>query len=158
MVLKSEKGAAMVMVILVGLVATVLGTSLFHVSKTNAAHVQRNADQIQANYFARSGVDIAIGMINNGFAPEINQEEVYYGTLDSPFVQDETNDYTIKFGITLDENNHYIINSLGVVRRGTQAGSEAQSAESALQFSFTPDGECWWWNQQFRRWAATYSG
>ncbi len=131
--LKNEKGLAMAMAIIIGLVVTVSGIVVWQVSSSDTMQVARDEDNTQAFFYAKSGVELAVGLLQND--PDYlahGEESVFYGKLgDTAFSSTETADYTIKFEIERD-NNDYIIRSTGIVRSGSALG--AQAAASALGF------------------------
>ncbi|HBV97078.1 MAG: hypothetical protein JL50_12635 [Peptococcaceae bacterium BICA1-7] len=131
---KSQKGMAMIPVLVIIFVASVLGVTVYAASGQELLNAQKDENKIQAYYFARSGVEIAIGLIMNGECDSMSEgdEKTYYGDLGGAFGEDETDNYTIKFIIGIDEND-YIINSTGIVRTGV-SGEAAQAQSSGLGF------------------------
>lgn len=137
-ILKSDRGFTMAYALMIGLITTVLGIALWHVSSTDVLQVQRDEDMTQAYYYAKSGVEVAIGYIINRIPENYRPvNDVFYGNLgDSSFLPTETNDYNIQVAINFDPiKEEYVINSTGVVRRGSTAG--AQVASNALGFKIS---------------------
>jgi hypothetical protein len=65
--LKNDKGSVLVMVLIIMLVATVLGTTLLQVSVAETKFSEKNEDKSQAYYIARAGAEsVAKYMISDG--------------------------------------------------------------------------------------------
>ena len=131
MLLKSQKGSALVMALLIGFLGTMIGTTLFAVSSANAKQVQQRTNKLQADYYAKSGVNLAIGIIINNDADFLVdsdiKEKTYYGDLNG-LSEDNPGDDSHLIEVTIsyeDENDSYSISSIGYVR-----GSGASVAES----------------------------
>ena len=136
MVIKSQKGAALVMALLIGLLGTVIGTTLYTVSNVNAKQVQQRAYQLQADYLAESGVKMALGIIANNGSDYLadGEETTFWGTLDDGLTdQDPADDsYTIKVAISFDASkDSYIIGSTGYMRGTGQGAGGVSIAQSS---------------------------
>jgi hypothetical protein len=128
MLVKSQKGSALVMALLIGLLATVLGTALYSVSTANAKQVQQQSNQLQADYYAKSGVNLALGIIANHGGDYDGGE--FWGTLAAGLLGEETDDYNIHIRITAYVD-HYDIFSEGLVRGIGQSGGVSVAQSSA---------------------------
>ncbi len=133
MFFKNEKGIAMGMAIIIGLVITVSGIVLWQVSTNDTLQVERDENSTQAFFYAKSGVELAVGLLQDD--PDYlahGEEASFYGNLDEPtYSSTETDDYNIYFEIERD-NNDYFIRSTGIVRVGSAQG--AQAAANSLGF------------------------
>ncbi|MTV49377.1 hypothetical protein GJ688_10345 [Heliobacillus mobilis] len=138
--LKSENGIAMVFALLITLIITAAGFTLWHVSNSDALQVERSADNAQAYYYAKSGVELAIGQIkkniisNPDYQPSPN---TYYGSLgNTSFTTAPTNPptHSIEYKITRSGND-FTIDSKGIVRKGNSSGAEASS--DAVSFTIS---------------------
>ncbi|SFF92889.1 hypothetical protein SAMN05660649_00046 [Desulfotomaculum arcticum] len=138
--LKNEKGMAMLFALFIGVIVTLLGITLSQASNADTLQVQRDADSAQAYYYAKSGVELAIGNImKNGPDYLSGQDEpvTFYGGLgDTTFSSEpeDTPNYNIKFEIQR-KNNDFIIKSTGIVRKGDAEG--AQVASNAVGFTIS---------------------
>ncbi|MTI81181.1 MAG: hypothetical protein FH758_09880 [Firmicutes bacterium] len=132
--IKNEKGIALVSVLVILTVTSLLGATVWQASAQETLSSETDENQTQAYYFARSGVEMAVGLIKDGYFDDlsINEKKQFYGKLDD-IGQEETDDYNIKFGVLLDESDNFIIESLGIVRKGEATGATA--AESDLKFA-----------------------
>mgnify|MGYP001257717272 CR=1 FL=1 len=102
MVIKSQKGSALVLALLIGFLGTIIGMTLYTVSSANAKQVQERSNKLQADYLAKSGVSIALGIIvnnlddNNGdYLTDGGDPAEYWGGLDGGVGDFETDDYSI---------------------------------------------------------------
>ncbi|KAF1086572.1 Polymer-forming cytoskeletal [Sporotomaculum syntrophicum] len=131
--LKNEKGMAMVLVLFIVVLTTMLGTVVWHASSQETLSSRKNENKTQAYYFARSGVEMAISLIKNGYCDDMSPADPpveFWGTLDGPLSPTETQDYNIKFIISLDivDGEYYFnIDSVGIVREGQIYAAQAQS-------------------------------
>ncbi len=138
--LKNEKGMAMVLVLFVGVIVTLLGVTLSQVGNTDIVQVERDEDNAQAYYYAKSGVELAIGnILENGIGYLLGQEDPvkFYGCLgNAPLSTEPENppNHNIEVEITR-ENNDFIIDSTGIVRKGDAEG--AQVASNAVGFTIS---------------------
>ena len=137
-ILKSEKGFAMVMALVIMLIAAVAGVTLWHVGNTDVLEVERDANEVEAFYLAKSGVEIAVGLIKNNIKVTGDYQPpdaFFYGKLgDTSFSNTETPDYSIKFHID-KEGNDFIIESTGYAR--TLGAEGTQVAANALGFKIS---------------------
>jgi len=137
-ILKSEKGFAMVMALVIMLIAAVAGVTLWHVGNTDVLEVERDANEVEAFYLAKSGVEIAVGLIKNNIKVTGDYQPpdaFFYGKLgDASFSNTETPDYSIKFHID-KEGNDFIIESTGYAR--TLGAEGTQVAANALGFKIS---------------------
>ncbi|WP_449240717.1 hypothetical protein [Desulfoscipio gibsoniae] len=144
-VLKLKNGFAMVLTMVAMLVVTVLGITLWQVGASNVMQVERDENSAQAYYYARSGVEAAVGLIIKNIIDSGDYQppgEYLYGKLgDGAFLNQSTDDYNIKFLITRVKNDEDInkdifnIQSTGVVRQGGAEGTQA--AANDLGFVIT---------------------
>ena len=130
----------MVFALVVMLAFTVLGGTLWQVSSTDTVQVERDEDRAQAYYYAKSGVEIAVGNIMENIKAGIDYGDPdgvdFYGKLgESIFLNEATDDYNIKFTIKRKENDEYKIESTGIVRKAGDDG--AQVASNALGFTIS---------------------
>lgn len=123
---RNEKGSVMVSVLIMGLVAAVLGAGIGIVGLNNKKQVEQETNSVRAHYYAKSGVEVAMGLIisnydsNEGISDSI-LDQWFYGGIDTGFTKDENNppDHNISFRISLDDTkSNLIIESWGYVRRG----------------------------------------
>jgi len=133
MFFKNEKGIAMGMAIIIGLVITVSGIALWQASTSDTLQVERDENSTQAFFYAKSGVELAVGLLQDDpYYLAHGEEAFFYGKLDEPtYSSTETDDYNIYFEIERD-NNDYFIRSTGIVRVGGAQG--AQAAANSLGF------------------------
>ena len=123
---RNEKGSVMVSVLIMGLVAAVLGAGIGIIGLNNKKQVEQETNSVRAHYYAKSGVEVAMGLIisnydsNEGISDSI-LDQWFYGGIDTGFTKDENNppDHNISFRISLDDTkSNLIIESWGYVRRG----------------------------------------
>lgn len=129
MLIKNQKGIALLSVLIFITVASLLGTTVWYASSQDTLHSKIDENDTQAYYFARSGVEMAIGLIKNGYCNDMapNEKMSFYGALDGAFSKEETDNYNIKFEIELDNNDNFIIESIGIVRDGVAGAAQAQN-------------------------------
>lgn len=136
MVIKSQKGSALVLALLIGFLGTIIGTTLYTVSSANAKQVQERTNQLQADYYAKSGVNLALGIIKNNLADKngdylTDEEEPaeYWGTLDGLSDREPSDEsYTIELKIIYEsEYDCYSIESTGYVRGSGVSAAQSQS-------------------------------
>ncbi len=131
--LNSNKGIAMALTLVVGAVVVVISSVFWYASSSRIIHATRNANQIQAYYFARSGVEAALGLLDTeGFFPHEFPIK-FYGDLDdfNKGEPGEDEDYSIKFSISESEGNDGLI----IVSEGRVGGAQgAQSTADNLTF------------------------
>ncbi|MEG6522547.1 DUF7305 domain-containing protein [Desulfotomaculum sp. 1211_IL3151] len=135
--LKNEKGMAMIFALVVVLVASVSGAALWHSSTTEALHVERDEESAQAFYYAKSGIEMAIGLITEHIddSDYWTKKKEFYGKLgDTSFSDTPSDDYSIKFTIEY-EGETFTINSIGIVRKGNAVGAQAASNELAFEIT-----------------------
>ncbi|MFZ5644803.1 MAG: DUF7305 domain-containing protein [Bacillota bacterium] len=127
--IKCQKGMAMIPVLIILIVVSILGTTVYYASAQEVLNSKGDENRTQAYYFARSGVEMAINLIKGGNCNNMStgEEVVYYGSLDGDFTIEETSDYNIRFKIGLDEENYFIIDSVGIVRSSMSGGAQTQS-------------------------------
>lgn len=124
--------------VLVAVVLTfTLGTAVWYASSLETSASETNENQIQAYYFARSGVEMAIGLIKSGSCDDMTPDDhlTYYGKLDGNFSEQETEGYNIKYTISLDEDDYFTITSVGIVRQGVANGAEAAQEDLSFKIS-----------------------
>lgn len=136
---KSQKGSALVMALLIGLMATVLGTALYSVSTANAKQVQQQSNQLQADYYAKSGVNLALGIITNHNGNYLDEDDPpvhFWGTLEDGLVDELTDDLTDSYTIHVKiwvKGNYYYIDSEGIMRgTGQQSGGTSVAQSSSI--------------------------
>jgi len=148
---RNNEGFAMALTMVVVLVVTVLGITLWQVGTKDVLHVERDENSAQAYYYARSGVEAAVGLImehikeSNDYENADNQ--YFYGKLgDTSFAKQPTDDYNIQFRIERKvpdpkdippediepKDIKFYIESIGIVRQGGVAGTQISS--NALGF------------------------
>ena len=125
---KNQKGIALVSVLVIVTLASLLGTTVWYASSMEASASEMDENQTQAYHFARSGVEIAIGLIKSGYCDDMETDVLleFYGGLGGTFSDQETGDYNIKFSIGLDEDDYFTISSIGIVRQGVAGAAKAQ--------------------------------
>ncbi len=127
-----QTGSALVLVMILGLATTIVGIALGTTTQTNMKYAQRSEDQIQAQLYARSGVELAVALImektEEGEQAFFNEVRTFYGSLGTEFslVPPVASDHNISFTINKD-NDEYSIDSIGYVRRGTLEVSGSSS-------------------------------
>ncbi len=128
----------MAFALVIGLVLTFSGVALYHVTTTDITQVANDRDDAQAFYYAKSGVELAVGLLaeNPDRLATVGQTEHFYGSLSNgaTFGDEETDDYNI--GVEIERTGDgYIVRSTGIVRTGD--GDGAQSAANALGFTIS---------------------
>ena len=126
---KNQKGMALVSVLFIIVVASLLGTTAWYASSQEILHSEMDENKTQAYYYARSGVEMAIGRIKDGYCDDmaINDKIEFYGELGGTFSEEETDSYNIKYGIELGEDDLFAIDSIGIVRDGVAGAVQAQN-------------------------------
>ena len=120
----NEKGAAMVIAIMVVFVLFILGTALWQYSVSDTIHVARDEKRLQAYYLARTGAEAAYNAweesaYNNKPAGET--VPMYLDTSTDEFTQDSTTDNKGSFTVTItNTGNTTSIKSTGRVDDVTQ--------------------------------------
>lgn len=79
----NEKGFAMPLAIIVTLVVSLLGATLWQYSMSDTLQVERDAQRVQAYYLAKSGADVTIKLMNNRPPQELNDTFYLYGDLNN---------------------------------------------------------------------------
>jgi len=134
MLLKNEKGIAMGMAIIIGLVITITGIALWQASTNGTIQVEGDENRTQAYFYSKSGVELAVGLLQDNpdyLSPE-NPPVTFYGKLsDTAFSRTDTGDYNIKIEIERDDNN-YFIRSTGIVN--VAGAKESQATANSLGF------------------------
>ncbi|RYD04359.1 hypothetical protein N752_13375 [Desulforamulus aquiferis] len=124
--LKSEKGIAMIAALITGFIVVVISGMFWQASSSRTIHATRNENQAQAFFFARSGVDAAVGLLQTkGFFPYDSFPITYNGDLVTGFKKGDGDDYSIKF--TISE----VAGGLKIESEGRVRG--AQGAESTAE-------------------------
>ncbi|MGI6577569.1 MAG: DUF7305 domain-containing protein [Eubacteriales bacterium] len=122
--LKSKRGVALIYVILIATVVTAAGVILWQSSGAGLRASERNEQQSQAYYNAKSAVEIAVGQILDDIDAAADQEPVtYYGVLGmsqlstSPiYKSDGTEAHDFSFTLSVAEQDDdilFIIDSVG---------------------------------------------
>ena len=105
-------------ILIFGLVATVLGAGIGFVTLSTRKQVERQVQAAQAHYYAKTGVELAMGLIYSHI-DSLNAvlDTWYYGSIDQPFTTEPNNppDHNIAFQISLLDDT-LMINSRGYVR------------------------------------------
>ncbi|MDD4169478.1 MAG: pilus assembly PilX N-terminal domain-containing protein [Desulfotomaculaceae bacterium] len=147
--LQSAKGMAMPLALVIMFVVSIVGVTIWHGSASDALQVERDENSAQAYYYAKSGVEIALGRImeNIGSYKPGDEEGPFYGKLgDAAFSTSPTkdangnDDYNIEFKITMSTVNgedEFYIRSKGYVRSGGARG--VQAASSSLGYKIKRD-------------------
>ncbi|NLX91369.1 MAG: hypothetical protein GXZ07_07245, partial [Firmicutes bacterium] len=134
MLLKNDKGIAMAMAIIIGLVITITGITLWQASTSGTIQVEGDGSSTQAYFYAKSGVELAVGLLQDNpdyLSPE-DDPVTFYGRLsDTAFSRTDTGDYNIKIEIERDDNN-YFIRSTGIVN--VAGAKESQATANSLGF------------------------
>lgn len=134
MLLKNDKGIAMAMAIIIGLVITITGITLWQASTSGTIQVEGDGSSTQAYFYAKSGVELAVGLLQDNpdyLSPE-DDPVTFYGRLsETAFSSTDTGDYNIKIEIERDDNN-YFIRSTGTVHVAGAQG--VQAAANSLGF------------------------
>ena len=140
---RNEKGSVMVSVLIMGLVAAVLGAGIGIVGLNNKKQVEQETNSVRAHYYAKSGVEVAMGLIisnydsNEGISDSI-LDQWFYGGIDTGFTKDENNppDHNISFRISLDDTkSNLIIESWGYVRRRDRVVAGMESVGYMIDYA-----------------------
>src|SRR5690554_1691703 len=103
--LKNRNGGALIMVILVMLILTILGSAVLRIAAAENIFAAKNEDKLQAHYIARSGaVAVAEYMIQLGEIPD-----GFVGNTSSTNYQIGGGEFTVS--INKDENDKVIVTS-----------------------------------------------
>lgn len=105
-------------ILIFGLVATVLGAGIGFVTLSTRKQVERQVQAAQAHYYAKTGVELAMGLIYSHIdSLDAVLDTWYYGSIDQPFTTEPNNppDHNIAFQISLLDDT-LMINSRGYVR------------------------------------------
>lgn len=120
----NEKGAAMVVAILVVFVLFILGAALWQYSISDTIHVARDEKRLQAYYLARTGAEAALqaweeSAYNN--KPTGDTVAMYLKSSTGEFTQNGTEENQGSFVVTITNNgNNTTIKSMGTVDDVTQ--------------------------------------
>ena len=131
--LKSEKGMAMALTLVISAVVVVISSVFWYASSSRTIHATKDANQIKAYYFARSGVEAALGLLyTEGYFPHYFPSGglKFYGNLNDLNQGEPVNDdYSLKFIIS-EVDKGLKIKSEGCV--GGAQGAQSTSEELTL--------------------------
>lgn len=121
--IRDEKGAAMIVALLVMIVLMLLGTALWQYSTADTIHVARDEQRMQAYYLARTGADAALQAWEespSNAKPLGTSKTLYLDAATGEFTENPTEEIG-HFTVTITElNGETIIESIGEVRGLTQ--------------------------------------
>ncbi len=116
--IRDEKGAAMIVALLVMVVLLLLGTALWQYSTSDTIHVAMDEKRMQAYYLARAGADATLEIwmqSDNESRPSGESEPVYFDEDQGSFTSDYIENAG-KFVVTINTNGDVTsIESIGTV-------------------------------------------
>lgn len=118
---RSQEGSAMSFALLILIVVSVAGVFLTQVAAMQIKQAGRGMDKLKAHYYAKSGVEMAVGLIKSQGqdAFPVGHEITYYGDLESgEFASnaDRKRNYSIAFAVTIEDDDMVSITSAGIIR------------------------------------------
>ena len=122
--LRDEQGSTLGMVLILALIVSVIGIGAGQYIYNNNKQTQRNLDATQAHYYAKSGVETAVGLVKANLDELDNVlEETYHGKIGGNYVKTPADpaDHNIEFKVDFDDVDTISINSVGIVRSGNNA-------------------------------------
>lgn len=104
--LRNESGSVVITsALIIGLVAVVFGAGIAVATISKSRQAEREANAIQAHYYAKTGAETAVGLIIaqiDSLDEFTGEDKWFYGNVDEPFVLNppDPSSYTIAFRIT----------------------------------------------------------
>ena len=126
--LRNESGSVVITsALIIGLVAVVFGAGIAVATISKSRQAEREANAIQAHYYAKTGVETAVGLIIaqiDSLDEFTGEDKWFYGNVDEPFVLNppDPSSYTIAFRITR-QGDWLTIDARGFGRNEYQAAS-----------------------------------
>ncbi len=117
--IRDEKGAAMIVALLVMVVLLLLGTALWQYSTSDTIHVAMDEKRMQAYYLARAGADATLQIWKESpgnSKPSGTSEPMYLDALTGEFTADQPDNVIGHFIVNVtNNNNNTTIESTGEV-------------------------------------------
>ncbi|GAB6182080.1 hypothetical protein JCM14036_33990 [Desulfotomaculum defluvii] len=145
MLLKNQKGIALISVLIILTITSLLGTTVWYASSQETLASERVEDQTQAFYFAQAGVEMAISYIKYRCEAEMAgtlelssfNKISYYRHLNGTFKEEQnTKTHNVEYDLSYnDQTEEFTIKSVGIVRKGQSSG--AIQAQDDLEYGIT---------------------
>lgn len=133
--LRDEQGSTLGMVLILALIVSVIGIGAGQYIYNNNKQTQRNLDATQAHYYAKSGVETAVGLVKANLDELDNVlEETYHGKIGDNYVKTPADpaDHNIEFKVNFDGVDTISINARGIVRSGNNAMVSSEQLEYTI--------------------------